>query len=87
MSKREEAQQDATSDVTRQDGTSRRDFLKKNLKRSALLPYVVPAIETIYLPRDAHAQGPSTIGNTDPNAPPHPIRHRSSQQSLPTTPL
>ena|GEM_PF-6026071 len=61
--------ENAEGDAQPQDGTSRRDFLRKNLKRSTLLPYVAPVIQTIYLPTDAHAQ-PSIIGNVDPNAPP-----------------
>ncbi len=59
---------DVASDASQEDGTSRRDFLRKNLKRSALLPYVAPVIHTIYLPTDAYATSP--INNSDPNAPP-----------------
>ena len=65
-----EQEKDHRKDVSGEstDGTSRRDFIEKNLKRSALLPYVAPAIHTIFLPTDANAA--SAITNTDPNAPP-----------------
>ena len=54
-------------------GDSRRAFLKTGLKGAALLPYVAPLIETIYL-QDAEAQnsGGSPIGNDPPPPDPPP---------------
>ena len=74
----------------------RRAFLKEGMKRAALLPYVAPVIETIYL-SDAHASdddddggsrgnnnsgSPSIIGNGTPPIPPPRIRSVSPKEGL-----
>lgn len=74
-----EQEKDHRKDVSGEstDGTSRRDFIEKNLKRSALLPYVAPVIHTIFLPTDANAASAITNSTRTPHRQPtHPLSSR-----------